>query len=315
VITFDGISKWFGDTVAVDNFSLAIPEGRICALVGPSGAGKSTVLRLTNRLIALDQGTIHVEGRDIAELAPVALRRRIGYVIQSVGLFPHWTVARNVATVPVLLGWPAKRVAARVDELVALVGLDPAIHRDRYPDELSGGQQQRVGVARALAGDPDLLLMDEPFGALDPVTRDDLQGALLAIRAATAKTILLVTHDIDEAIRLADQIAVLRDGRLVQQGTPRQILEHPLDDFVREFVGGAKLGLRLLKVVTVRDRMQPLGEHPHSPADVFAAIDASAHLDEALARMVASGARSLPVADGAAGIVGCLALDDIVGPS
>jgi osmoprotectant transport system ATP-binding protein len=315
VITFVGISKWFGDTVAVDDVSLAIPEGRICALVGPSGAGKSTILRMTNRLIDLDQGTICIEGHDIAELAPVALRRRIGYVIQSVGLFPHWTVARNVATVPVLLGWPAKRVAARVDELIALVGLDPAIHRDRYPDELSGGQQQRVGVARALAADPDLLLMDEPFGALDPVTRDDLQGALLAIQAATAKTILLVTHDIDEAIRLADQIAVLRDGRLVQQGTPRQILEHPLDDFVREFVGGTKLGLRLLKVVTVRDRMQPTAEHPQFLTDGSVAIDASAHLDEALARMVASGAHSLPVADGEARIVGRLTLDDIVGPS
>jgi osmoprotectant transport system ATP-binding protein len=311
VITFEHILKRFGDTAAVDDVSLTLPEGRICVLVGPSGAGKSTILRLTNRLIDLDSGTIRIEGRDIAELPPVALRRRIGYVIQSVGLFPHWTVARNVATVPALLGWPAKRIAVRVEELIALVGLDPAVHRDRYPDELSGGQQQRVGVARALAADPDLLLMDEPFGALDPVTRDDLQGALATIQAATAKTILLVTHDIDEAIRLAHQIAVLKDGRLVQLGTPQQILQHPADDFVREFIGGAKLGLRLLKVVTVRDRMRALAEES-PPADGAAPIDASAHLDEALARMVASSVESLAVTDGAA-IVGTLKLADIIG--
>lgn len=307
MILLDRLTKRFGAATAVDHLCLTVPTGTICALVGPSGCGKSTTLRLINRLIEPDGGRVLIDGTDAASLPAVQLRRRIGYVIQSVGLFPHWSIARNIATVPELLGWPSARIAARVDELLALVGLDPDTYRDRRPHELSGGQQQRVGVARALAADPDLLLMDEPFGALDPVTREGLQGALLDIQARTGKTILIVTHDIDEAIRLASRIAVLEAGRLVQQGSPREILTQPVNSFVESFVGGPKRGLRLLQVTRVGERADYAATAEGEP------LSADAPLDAALSLMVARGADRLPVID-AQGRRGTLALADVVTP-
>ncbi|MDR6950708.1 osmoprotectant transport system ATP-binding protein [Ancylobacter sp. 3268] len=305
MIVLDRLTKRYGNAVSVDQLSLTVPTGSICALVGASGGGKTTTLRLINRLIEPDEGRVLIDGTDAASLAPVALRRHIGYVIQSVGLFPHWNVARNIATVPNLLGWKRDRIERRIDELLDLVGLDPASYRDRRPHELSGGQQQRVGVARALAADPDLLLMDEPFGALDPVTRDGLQLALLDIQARTGKTIVIVTHDIDEAIRLASLIAVLDGGRLIQHGSPHDLLARPANAFVEAFVGGPQRGLRLLQVTRVRERTdfgESIGGTP---------IDADVTLDIALERMVTTGAHRLPVYDRAADRYGTLALADI----
>ncbi|WAC26630.1 ABC transporter ATP-binding protein [Ancylobacter sp. SL191] len=307
MIVLDRLTKRFGPTTAVDQLTLTVPTGAICALVGPSGCGKSTTLRLINRLIEPDGGRVLIDGTDAASLPAVTLRRRIGYVIQSIGLFPHWNIARNIATVPDLLGWPAARIAQRVDELLALVGLDPDTYRDRRPHELSGGQQQRVGVARALAADPDLLLMDEPFGALDPVTRDGLQAALLDIQARTGKTIIIVTHDIDEAIRLGSLIAVLDSGRLIQHGSPRDILTRPANGFVESFVGGPKRGLRLLQVTRVAERTDFDATVEGEP------IQAEAPLDAALAQMVARGTDRLAVVD-ASGRRGALALADVVAP-
>ncbi|MDF2620327.1 MAG: transporter related protein [Xanthobacteraceae bacterium] len=305
MIVLDRLTKHFGATTAVDQLSLTVPTGSICALVGPSGCGKSTTLRLINRLIEPDGGRVLIDGTDTAGLAPVTLRRRIGYVIQSIGLFPHWSIARNISTVPELLGWPEARIEARVDELLDLVGLDPAQYRERRPHELSGGQQQRVGVARALAADPDLLLMDEPFGALDPVTRDGLQAALIDIQARTGKTVVIVTHDIDEAIRLASLIAVLDKGRLIQQGAPRDLLSRPVTPFVEAFVGGPHRGLRLLQVTPVGERTDYGNVTSGEP------IAAEATLDVALERMVAGSIDRLPVRD-RAGRQGTLSLADVV---
>lgn len=221
MIRFEGATRRYAGRTVVDRVTLEVPAGHLCVLLGESGSGKSTLLRMVNRLVEPSAGRVLVEGRDVAQAEPEALRRRIGYVIQSVGLFPHWRVADNIATVPRLLGWQAPRIAARVEELLGLVGLEPAQFRDRYPHELSGGQAQRVGLARALAADPPLLLMDEPFSALDPGTRRGLQGELRRIHQATGKTILFVTHDVEEALALADGLAVLDQGRLVAQGRPR----------------------------------------------------------------------------------------------
>jgi osmoprotectant transport system ATP-binding protein len=309
MIALEAVSKRYDGQAALQDVSLSVARGELCVLVGPSGSGKSTLLRLVNRLLSPDAGVVRIEGTDVATLPVEALRRRLGYVIQSVGLFPHWTVAQNVATVPRLLGWSRARIAARVDELLDLVGLPQ--HGGRYPHQLSGGEQQRVGVARALAGDPDLLLMDEPFGALDPITRESLQAELARIHAATRKTILLVTHDIDEAIRLGTRIAILDRGRLAQHGTPREILTAPANEFVKEFVGGVRAGLRRLKVVAVRDRLRPV-DGPR-PVPGGAPIDAGASLEEALALMIARGVEVLPVRDGA-DIVGAIALADLVVP-
>ena len=252
-----GVTKRYGRgataTTAVDDLSFTVPAGMICALVGPSGSGKTTTLRMINRLIEPTSGEIVLDGQDVMHDDPVELRRRIGYVIQQVGLLPHLTVGENVAVVPRLLRWERERIAARVDELLALVGLDPARHRQRYPVELSGGERQRVGVARALAADPPLLLMDEPFGAVDPIRRERLQNELLRLQQRLAKTIVFVTHDIDEAIKMGDLIAVLRQGgRLAQFGPPAEVLANPASDFVARFVG-ADRGLKRLSLERVRD--------------------------------------------------------------
>ena len=252
LLALEGVSKRFADgTVAVEHLDLRVPAGELVCLVGPSGCGKTTTMKMINRLIEPTTGRIVLDGEDVTRIDPRELRRRIGYVIQQVGLFPHQRVGDNVATVPRLLGWDRARTRARVDELLDLVGLDPGVYRDRYPVQLSGGQRQRVGVARALAADPPVLLMDEPFSAIDPVARDRLQSEFLRVQAAVRKTIVFVTHDIDEAVRLADRIAVFRQGGVLEQyDTPATVLGTPATPFVADFVG-ADRGLRRLAVTGV----------------------------------------------------------------
>jgi osmoprotectant transport system ATP-binding protein len=255
LISLQGVSKVYpGSTIpAVEELTMDIPEGEILVLVGPSGCGKSTTLRLINRMIEPTSGRIIFEGEDVTTVNPDLLRRRIGYVIQRIGLFPHMTIRENIATVPHLLGWKEDRIDARVDELLELVGMDPSVFRDRYPKELSGGQAQRVGVARALGADPDVMLMDEPFGAIDPITRDRLQNEFLRLQQEIQKTIVFVTHDIDEAIKMGDRIAILRERSVVAQlDTPERILSNPADDFVDDFLGDAST-LKGLSLVKVRD--------------------------------------------------------------
>src|SRR4051794_38454420 len=252
MIRLAGVGKAYRDgTVAVHELDLDVPRGSLVVLVGPSGCGKSTTLKMVNRLIEPTSGHIFLDGEDITHADPVALRRRIGYVIQQIGLFPHQSIRTNVATVPSLLGWDRKRAAARADELMELVGLDPAQYGDRYPAQLSGGQRQRVGVARALAADPPVLLMDEPFGAVDPVVRGRLQDEFLRLQRDLGKTVMLVTHDIDEAVKMGDRVAVLAEGgRLAQYDEPAAVLGAPADEFVAEFVGGSR-GLRRLSVTSI----------------------------------------------------------------
>jgi len=308
MITFERVTKKYGALAAMDNVSVSIGDGEFCALLGPSGAGKSTALRLVNRLIEPDAGRILVGDSDVAGMDPVALRRRLGYVIQSIGLFPHWSVAENIGTVPRLLRWPAARIAERTEELLTLVGLDPAQFRHRRPAQLSGGQQQRVGVARALAADPEVLLMDEPFGALDVVTRAALQDEMAAIHAATGKTILMVTHDVDEAIRLASRIVVMEGGRVVQNAPPRDILSAPANPFVARLIGGDAASFRLLRIRKVAELAT--AERPAAEDGEWIAADAG--LDAALARMLARGVDALTVhsADGTA--TGTLRLADVI---
>jgi len=291
MIRFTGVSKQFADAArpAVDGIDLAIPEGETCALIGPSGCGKSTTLRMINRLVEPDAGTVHFGGENLAHIEPIRLRRRIGYVLQGIGLFPHWTVARNVATVPRLLDWPKARIAKRVDAMLDLVGLDPAEFRDRRPDALSGGQRQRVGVARALAADPPVLVMDEPFGAVDPIARDRLQTEIGAILKRLGKTVILVTHDLDEAVRMGDRIVLMRDGRIVQADTPDRVLAQPADAFVADFVG-ADRALRRLGGIAIRSLARP-GSREGAPV-----IASDASLRDALALMLSTGTEHLTVA-------------------
>ena len=237
-VEYRGVTKRYpGGALALDELTLEVPAGAICALVGPSGGGKTTALKTVNRLVEPTSGQVLIDGVDVLREDPVLLRRRIGYVIQQVGLFPHRTIAENVATVPELVGWDRERVRARVTELLDLVGLDPADYGTRYPSQLSGGERQRVGVARALAAEPPVMLMDEPFGAVDPIVRERLQDEFLRIHERLGMTVLFVTHDIDEAIKMGDRVAVLRAGRLVQYAPPAELLTTPADGFVREFVG------------------------------------------------------------------------------
>ena len=305
MIELDHVSRRYGATDVVADVSLTIPAGTFCTLIGASGSGKSTILRMINRLVETSTGEIRIGGQDIRSQPVAELRRRIGYVIQSGGLFPHWTVERNIATVPGLLHWPETRIRSRVDALMGLLQLDDAL-RDRYPPKLSGGQQQRVGVARALAADPELLLMDEPFGALDPLTREALQGELLRIHAATGKTIVLVTHDMPEALRMGSLVAVLRQGRIVQAGTPRELLIAPADDFVSAFVGQDETGLRLLALHTAGERMRP-GETLGQPA-----IPAETTLRHALSEMIRLDVDRLGVLDAHGHHAGVLHLADLI---
>jgi osmoprotectant transport system ATP-binding protein len=303
MIELDHVSKRYGARDSVSDVSFAVEKGAFCAMVGPSGSGKSTTLRMINRLIEPSAGHIRINGEDVTTLPIAALRRRIGYAIQSVGLVPHWSIADNIATVPRLLKWPEERVQQRVDELLSMLQLD-ATTRTKFPHQLSGGQQQRIGVARALAADPEVLLMDEPLGALDPITREALRAELSRIHRSTGKTILFVTHDIDEALQLADTIALLRDGKLVQYGSPIELLTRPADDFVRDFMGGNTLGLKLLALRQVGERVkpEPVPGEPIAPETTLA---------EALSQMVLRRTSRLPVR-GNGGANGSIGLSDLV---
>jgi osmoprotectant transport system ATP-binding protein len=288
-ITLENLGKVYPDgTVAVGDISLEVPAGELVVLIGPSGSGKSTVLRMINRLIEPSKGRILIDGTDVTDQDPVELRRQIGYVIQNVGLFPHQNIRTNVGTVPRLLGWNRKRIRDRADELMDLVGLDPERYGDRYPSELSGGQRQRVGVARALAADPLVLLMDEPFSAVDPIVRGRLQEEFLRLQEAVRKTIVLVTHDIDEAVRLGDRIAVLGEGgQLLQYDAPPELLGNPASDTVRDFVG-ADRGIRRLTVTPMREALRPIGRIEE--IDRLPTVDADGTLYDALAAMLTAGA-------------------------
>lgn len=261
-------------------------------LLGPSGCGKTTLLKMVNRLLEPTTGAIFLDGRNIRELDVTLLRRQIGYVIQQVGLFPHLTVAQNIAVVPELLGWDRARIDARVNELLELVELNPAYYRARYPAQLSGGQQQRIGLVRALAADPQLLLMDEPFGAIDALTRASLQDEMLRLKAAINKTILFVTHDVEEALRLADKIVILQTGRVVQYDTPHTILSSPANDFVRELVGADDM-VRQLSLLRVANVMSPLPDN--FVLNGTATIQADADLRAALSKLLQTDAPSLAV--------------------
>ncbi|MDG4865927.1 ATP-binding cassette domain-containing protein, partial [Streptomyces sp. T-3] len=277
MIRFEQVTKRYPDgTTAVDDLSFEVAEGELVTLVGPSGCGKTTTMMMVNRLIEPSSGRIYVNGEDISTVDPVKLRRRIGYVIQQVGLFPHRTILDNTATVPALVGWKRGKAKARAAELLDMVGLDPAKYGSRYPDQLSGGQRQRVGVARALAADPPVLLMDEPFGAVDPVVREQLQDQFLEMQARVHKTVLMVTHDIEEAVRLGDRIAVYGNGRIEQFDTPGSVLGNPATPYVAEFVG-ADRGLKRLSVTTIEP--DDLEEPPLARVDERAA-QAAARLRE-----------------------------------
>ncbi|MGW3567465.1 ABC transporter ATP-binding protein [Streptomyces sp. NPDC000941] len=299
MIRFENVTKRYADgTTAVDDLSFEVAEGELVTLVGPSGCGKTTTMKMVNRLIEPTSGRIFLDGEDIAAVDPVKLRRRIGYVIQQVGLFPHKTVLENTATVPALLGWQRKKARDRATELLDLVGLDPSVYGDRYPDQLSGGQRQRVGVARALAADPPVLLMDEPFGAVDPVVRERLQTEFLRLQSQVRKTVLLVTHDIEEAVRLGDRIAVYGAGRIEQFDTPASVLGAPATPYVADFVG-ADRGLKRLSVTPIEpgDLEQPPVVHLDDP------------LAKAAARLSADGARWAVVLDDADRLHGWIPAD------
>ncbi|WP_136255776.1 ABC transporter ATP-binding protein [Onishia niordana] len=308
-IELKNVSKRFGGDTAVDDLSLAIATGELCVLVGTSGCGKSTTLRMINRLIEHSDGEIHIDGQPIREINEQALRRRIGYAIQSTGLFPHWTVARNIGLVPRLLKWPAERIEKRTRELMALLGLKESEFNGKYPHQLSGGQAQRVGVARALAADPDILLMDEPFGALDPITREALQDELLRLQARLSKTIVFVTHDMEEALKLADRIVVMNRGQIVQQGSPKELLSAPADAFVESLLGGRDRGLKQAGLIRVRDVMHPTGARRQTTA---AAVGADDDLRQALSVMLLHRLSSLTVVDERDRTVGTLGVDDIM---
>ncbi|MFJ4827694.1 ABC transporter ATP-binding protein [Streptomyces bacillaris] len=288
MIRFEHVTKRYADgTTAVDDLSFEVAEGELVTLVGPSGCGKTTTMKMVNRLIEPTEGTIFLDGEDISAIDPVELRRRIGYVIQQVGLFPHKTVLENTATVPHLLGWKRGKGRARAAELLDLVGLDPSVYGDRYPEQLSGGQRQRVGVARALAADPPVLLMDEPFGAVDPVVRERLQNEFLKLQAQVRKTVLFVTHDIEEAVRLGDRIAVYGHGRIEQFDSPATVLGAPATPYVADFVG-ADRGLKRLSVTPIEE----------SDLDRPPVVHLDDTLAEATARLRSEGARWAVVLDG-----------------
>ncbi len=309
MIEFEHVSKTYPDAPlpAVADFSLTIPEGCVCVLIGPSGCGKSTTMRMVNRLVEPDSGVVRLDGSDVRDLKPEDLRRRTGYAIQGVGLFPHWTVRQNIGVVPRLLKWDDSRTDARVAELLDLVGLDPRTYGAKYPDELSGGEAQRVGVARALAADPPVLLMDEPFGAVDPLTRDRLQTEFLDIQRRLRKTVLFVTHDMEEAVKLGDRIVVMRAGRMVQDDAPERILAYPADEFVAEFVGSER-ALKRLSLAPIAEALGPASE----AAVTDVTVPLSGHLREALSKILELGVAAIPVADENGDVVGSVSVSTIV---
>lgn len=303
MIEIDQITKTYDGVNAVDAVSMTVETGTITVIVGTSGSGKTTLLRMINRLEEPTSGEVRINGVSTIAQKPHLLRRRIGYAIQGHGLFPHHSVARNIGAVPELLNWPKDKIRTRVDELLTLFSMDPAAFRDRYPAELSGGQQQRVGVARALASRPDLLLMDEPFGALDPITRTRAQDDLRRIQRRLGSTIMLVTHDMDEAIRLGDRVAVMDEGKLVQHGTPAEIISQPATGFVADMVGDVERPMRLLSLIPVSEVVED-GTAEGDP------LPAGASLRDALATCLWSGRMAVPVEqDGV--VVGRVTLDAI----
>ena len=312
MIELQRVSKSFSGLKVIDEVCLHIAEGEFTVILGSSGSGKSTLLKMMNRMVEHDSGRILFAGQEIRSFAPEDIRRRMGYAIQSVGLFPHWNVEKNIATVPRLLGWPKARITARVDELMALLHLDPALYRSRFPHQLSGGQQQRVGVARALAANPEVLLMDEPFGALDPVTRASLQREMARIHTTLGKTIVLVTHDIDEALGLASRIVLIDQGRIVQHATPLQMLSAPASGVVRDFFGRSDTGLQLLGLRRVADHVRPV-----APGTVVAGepIRVTLNLREALSACVLQRLDRLPVVNADGQRMGCIDLSDLLGPA
>ena len=305
MIEIDGITKRYGDDTVVDTVTMTIQPRTVTVIVGTSGSGKTTLLRMINRLVEPTAGTIRLDGEDNRSVPGFELRRRIGYAIQGHGLFPHRTVAENIATVPVLLGWDAARIKAKVAELLALFQLDPETFAGRFPHELSGGQQQRVGVARALAAEPNVLLMDEPFGALDPIIRAKAQEDLLAIQRLLGTTIILVTHDMEEAFHLADRIAVMDKGKLVQYGPPAELVERPATDFVETLIGATERPFRMLSIENAGAAAEP-GEAQGT------AIAATTTQRDALAELLWSGRDAAPVADADGRPIGRITLDGLV---
>ncbi|GAC1462876.1 MAG: ATP-binding cassette domain-containing protein [Candidatus Limnocylindrales bacterium] len=308
-VEFRGVTKRYADHTAVDDLSFTVPAGKICVLVGPSGCGKTTSLKMVNRLIEPTSGELLIDGANVLTGDPTILRRSIGYVIQQVGLFPHQTIAENIATVPRLLGWPAQRITARVEELLTLIGLDAKVGK-RYPAQLSGGERQRVGVARALAAEPPVMLMDEPFGAVDPIVRERLQTEFLRLHRSQKTTVLFVTHDIDEAITMGDRIAVMRAGKLVQYAPPGELLAKPADDFVAQFVGTDR-GLKLLGLLTVGGANVDTAVDRASLGKNAPVLEASTTLRDALGQILASSAECAAVVDADGRYIGALSLDQI----
>lgn len=305
MIEIERVTKRYDKNTVVDDVSLVIAPGTICVIVGTSGSGKTTLLRTVNRLVEPTQGIVRIDGEDNRKLPAFELRRRIGYAIQGHGLFPHRTVAQNIGTVPRLLGWDKAKIADRVEELLDLFQLDPGTFAHRYPQELSGGQQQRVGVARALAAKPNILLMDEPYGALDPVIRGKAQEDLLAIQRRTGTTIILVTHDMEEAMHLGDMIAVMDGGKLIQYATPQEILAKPANDFVQTLIGTGDRPFRLLSLGAVSSLVEE-GEASGEP------ISGNATQRDAFAELLWSGREALPVCDESGQIVGRVTIKSLI---
>jgi osmoprotectant transport system ATP-binding protein len=311
-IVLDHVTKRYENSArpAIDDLSITIPAGEICVLIGPSGGGKTTAMKMINRLISITEGDITIDGKSVKSLETTELRRGIGYVIQQIGLFPHMTVENNVGTVPRLLGWDKKRIRARAHELLELVGLDPEEHAKRYPSQLSGGQRQRVGLARAMAADPPLMLMDEPFGAIDPITRERLQNDFLRLHREIRKTVVFVTHDIDEAIKMGDRICILREGGvLAQYDTPEAILTAPADDFVAQFVGEDR-GLKRLALKSLDEvELQPV------PADAngMPSCPGRTSLRDALSLMLTESSTGVVVLDGDGQPKGYVSIEDVGG--
>ncbi|WP_432792380.1 ABC transporter ATP-binding protein [Peptacetobacter hiranonis] len=305
MIKLKNVIKKFGNQIAVDNLSLEIKKGEICAFVGESGCGKSTTLRMINRLIPFDSGSIKIDNKDINEYDPVELRRSIGYVVQSTGLFPHMNVRENISVVPRLLGWKEDEILPRVKELISLVGLDVKSYINKYPSELSGGEAQRIGVARALAANPDIILMDEPFGAVDPLNRNNLQNEFLKIQKQLKKTIIFVTHDIEEAIKMGDKIAIMSKGKLECFDSPENILSSE-NEFVRSFLG-SETYIKLLSKFNVKDWMQDKKDD-----DFKNIIDSNNNIKEALAIMIENGVDKINVVEDGK-IIGTVVFSDIAG--
>ena len=305
MIEFQNITRSFGAVRAIDGMNLKIERGEFVVLIGASGSGKSTMLKMINRMESHDSGKILFKDEEIYKFKVRDLRLRMGYAIQSVGLFPHWTVERNIGVVPQMLGWGAEKIRERVSKLLQLFDLDPETYRQRFPHELSGGQQQRVGVARALAADPDVLLMDEPFGALDPVIRASLQQEIKRVHHSSGKTIVMVTHDIDEALLLATRIVLLDQGKIVQVGTPLQLLATPASPMVTEFVGGSDIGIKLLSLKLAASLARP------EPARAMASLPAATTLREAVSYLAAHQTACVNLTDESGAHAGVLHAADI----